>query len=126
MSMIISPCNGLARCWRHPTGCAKIVMTLQEEFALRQMRKAKRRRLWNIVLESYRLREKWSFNIEEWNFGPIPKQYHLNVVLLMEQILGEEELSRSIDCEKLKRKQEKKLKKQKVIKLARYFSGKDL
>ena len=126
MSQIIRPCNGLGKCWRHPTGCAKIVLTAREEYALRQMRKTRRRRLWNIVLENYKLRKKWAFNIGEWAFGPVPRQHHLNMVLLLEQLLGEEELHRSIDSGELKREQEQRLKKQKAIKFIRYFSGRDI
>lgn len=89
MSHIVSPCNGLSRCWRHPAGCAKIVFSVQEEWAMRQKRKARRRRLWNMVLEDYRIQGKWGLD-------PIPKQYHLKAVLLLEQILGEEELWQKI------------------------------
>lgn len=91
MSQIISPCNGLARCWRHrnPPGCDKIVFTAREEWAMRQKRKARRRRLWNMVLESYRIQAKWGMD-------PIPRQYHLKVVLLLEQLLGEEELRQGV------------------------------
>ena len=89
MSHIICPCNGLARCWRHPTGCATIVTTAREDWALRQKRKARRRRLWYMLLRNYKIRAKWGM-------GPIPRQYHLNVVLLLEELLGEEELSRQL------------------------------
>lgn len=89
MSQIISPCNGLAQCWRHPTGCAKIVFTAREEREMRQKRKVRRRRLWHMVLENHRLQAKWGL-------GPIPRQYHLKAVLLLEQLLGEEELWRQI------------------------------
>lgn len=97
MSYIISPCNGLKKCWRHPTGCAKIITTAREDWDLQQKRKARRRCLWNMVLESYRVRAKWGMN-------PIPRQYHLNVVLLLEQLLGQEELWREIDTRQQKEK----------------------
>ena|SRR3989344_3023260 len=116
--MIISPCNGLRRCWRHPMGCAKIVFTSQEEYELRQKYKARRRRLWNIVLEHYRLGTKWGLD-------PIPRKYHLKAVLLMEQILGEQELSQSISEGELKIKFEQKAKKRRFAKVINYFLGRD-
>jgi hypothetical protein len=81
MSKIISPCNGLARCWRHPTGCAKIVWTSREEYEIRQRYKARRRRLWHIIRGQYRIGVKWRLD-------PIPPRYYLQGVLLMEQALG--------------------------------------
>ena len=86
MSKIISPCNGLKRCWRHPTGCAKIVFTAREEYAIRQKYKARRRRFWHTILEHYRIGSKWGMD-------PIPRRYHLQTILLMEQIFFEQKLS---------------------------------
>ena len=85
MSHILRPCNGLAKCFRHPTGCAKIVTSPHEDWEMRQKRKARRRRLWNTVLESYQIQAKWGLD-------PIPRQYHLKAVLLLEKLLDEEEL----------------------------------
>ena len=90
VSQIISPCNGLARCRRHPTGCAKILFTAREEWEMRNKRKAQRKRLWHMVLESYRIQAKWGLD-------PIPRQYHLKAVLVLEALLGQEELFRRID-----------------------------
>ena len=87
--MIISPCNGLKKCFRHPTGCARFVRTSREDWAASQERKARRERLWKIVLENYRARGKWGMS-------QIPREYHLNVVLLLEQLLFDEEFSRKI------------------------------
>ena len=89
MPHIISPCNGLAKCWRHSTGCAKIVTTAREDWDLRQMRKARRRRLWHMVLQNYEGQAKWGLD-------PIPRRWHLQAVLLLEQLLGEEELHQYI------------------------------
>ncbi|MDP3727770.1 MAG: hypothetical protein Q8R35_04015 [bacterium] len=83
--MIVSPCNGLARCWRHPTGCARIVLTSREEWDARQRYKTRRLRLWHVVREHYRIGAKWGLD-------PIPSRYHLAAVLLMEQVLQEREL----------------------------------
>lgn len=85
MGRIVSPCNGLARCWRHPTGCARIVFTPREEYEIRQRYKARRRRLWNAVRRDYQLGAKWGLD-------PIPPRYHLQAVLLMEQALMEQEV----------------------------------
>ncbi|HLB32487.1 MAG TPA: hypothetical protein VJL27_02950 [Patescibacteria group bacterium] len=92
MSEIISPCNGLARCFRHlhPPGCGRIVWTAREEYAIRQEYKARRRRLWHKVREHYRIGVKWGLD-------PIPPRYHLQAVLLMEQARGEAELFRRIE-----------------------------
>lgn len=87
--VIISPCNGLARCFRHQTRCSQIVLTSREEYAARQRRKARRRRLWRIVREHYRVGVKWGLD-------PIPPRYHLQAVLLMEQVRSEEELRQSL------------------------------
>lgn len=80
---IISPCNGLGKCWRHPTGCAKIILTAREEWAARQRYKARRRRIWRIVREHYRIGVKWGLD-------PIPPRYHFDAVLLAEQAVREE------------------------------------
>lgn len=93
MSEIISPCNGLARCFRHPTGCARIVSTSREDYAGRQSYKARRRRLWHIVREHYRLGAKWGM-------GPIPPRYHLYAILLMEQALEVEGQLQEIERER--------------------------
>ncbi|MGD0976769.1 MAG: hypothetical protein ABR875_00535 [Minisyncoccia bacterium] len=82
--MIISPCNGLRKCWRHPGGCARIVIDPRDEYATRMRNKARRRRLWHIVLEQYRICKKWRLN-------PIPPELHLQVVLLLEQVQMETE-----------------------------------
>ena len=100
--MIVSPCNGLKRCWRHPTGCARIVISAQEEYALIQKRKARRRRLWNIILEHYRIGAKWGLD-------PIPPRYQLQTVLLMEQVLGEEKLWQSIEERQSKIRKDKRV-----------------
>ena len=78
MSEIISPCNGLAKCFRHPTGCARLVISSRERYEMQQRRKAARRRLWNLVLEDSSLRAKWGLN-------PLPRRYHLQAVLLLER-----------------------------------------
>jgi len=57
---------------------------------MRNKRKAQRKRLWHMVLESYRIQAKWGLD-------PIPRQYHLKAVLLLEALLGQEELFRRID-----------------------------
>ena len=118
MSEIIRPCNGLKRCFRHPTGCAKIVFTAREEYAIRQKFKKKRGRLWHIVREHYRLGAKWGLD-------PIPPRYHLDAVLFMEQILGQEELFRRIDTRHLQRSQEKQITKNHQTRMLRYALGKD-
>ena len=94
MSKIVSPCNGLSRCRRHPLGCARIITTAREDWNGRQKRKARRRRLWNKVLDNYNMRLKWGMN-------PISREYHLNVVLLLEQLLGEEELFQGLERDKI-------------------------
>lgn len=82
---VISPCNGLARCWRHPTGCSSIVLTSREEYAIRQRYKERRRRLWHLVREHWRIAGKWGLD-------PIPPRFHLHTVLLMERAAQENEL----------------------------------
>lgn len=89
MSKIVSPCNGLKRCWRHSCGCAKIILTAREEYEIRQRYKARRGRLWHIVREHYRVSAKWGLD-------PIPPRHHVDAVLLMEKVRGEVELSQSI------------------------------
>ncbi len=90
---IISPCNGLQRCWRHQTGCARIVISAREEYAIRQRRKQERRWLWHIVLEHYRIASKWGLD-------PLPRRYHLQAILLMEEVLFQQKLSNEIDASK--------------------------
>ncbi len=94
MSHIVSPCNGLAKCRRHPTGCAKIVTTAHEDWEARKKRKARKKRLWNMVLQHYEVVSRWRI---PGMFEPIPREHHLHVVLLLEKLLNEEELYRSID-----------------------------
>lgn len=77
--------NGLSRCWRHQTGCSRIVLTSREEHAARQRYKERRRYLWNMVRERYRIGAKWGLE-------PIPPRYHLDAILLMDKVLAEAEL----------------------------------
>ena len=90
--MIISPCNGMKRCFRHPSGCARIVMAPREEYASRQNYKARRRRLWNIVRRHFLIGIKWGLD-------PIPPQYHLYAVLLMEEVFMDTKLSMELNKE---------------------------
>jgi hypothetical protein len=79
---IVRPCNGLARCPRHPSGCATIVQAARTTYAQRQQYKTRRRHLWQIVRDHYRIAAKWGLN-------PPPPSHHLTIVLLMEQAATE-------------------------------------
>src|ERR1041384_4214853 len=80
---VISPCNGLSRCFRHPDGCAAIIHEPRAEYAIRQRYKARRRLLWHIVRDHYRMAAKWGLN-------PPPPEHHLTIVLLLEQVEREQ------------------------------------
>ena len=76
------------------------MFTAREEYVLRQKRKSRRRTLWHRVLEHYRIGAKWGLD-------PIPRQRHLQVVLLLQGLRDDIELWQQID-ERQKREDREK------------------